>query len=74
MKSYECKSRAPKAGQQAGSECCHLPGDGGCEAYTARKQAAKHQLRNNYMLARPTLFARRKAASGTTAIAGDRPA
>jgi hypothetical protein len=26
---------------QAGSECCHSPGDCGCEAYTASKQAVR---------------------------------
>ncbi len=37
---------------------------GGCEAYTARKQAVKIQLRKLSIVAMPTLLVWRKAASG----------
>jgi hypothetical protein len=37
---------------------------GGCEAYTARKQAVKIQLRNLLMIAMPTPLRMRKAALG----------
>ena len=43
---------------------------GGCEAYTARKQAVKIQLRNLILVAMPTPLALRKAVSGPTAMRG----
>ena len=46
---------------------------GGCEAYTARKQAVKIQLRNLSRLRMPTPLGERKAAFGTTAICEGRP-
>ena len=45
MESSGCKSRTAKASTQADSECAIHRATGGCEAYTARKQAVKIQLR-----------------------------
>ena len=45
MESSGCKSCPAKASEQAGSECCIHRVTGGREAYTARKQAVKIQLR-----------------------------
>ena len=52
--------------RQAGSECCISSGDRRDEAYTARKQAARVQLRHRFIIATPTPLAWRKAASGRT--------
>jgi len=50
---------------QAGSKCCHAAGRlAGAEAYTARKQAVRIELRNLMLLRMPTTFPKRKAASG----------
>jgi len=70
MKSNGCESCPAKASERAGGECCHSRG---CEAYTARKQAVKVQLRNL-----TTLRCRRRLSSGrrhprTTAIAKGGP-
>ena len=43
---------------------------GGCEAYTARKQAVRIQLRNRFFIAMPTPLAWRKAASGQPLMRG----
>ena len=43
---------------------------GGCEAYTARKQAVSVQLRNRFIIAMPTPLAWRKAASGQPLLRG----
>lgn len=51
---------------QAGSECCIPSGDRRDEAYTARKQAARVQLRHRFIIATPTPLAWRKAAPGRT--------
>jgi hypothetical protein len=45
-------------------------GNGGCEAYTARKQAVRVQLRNRFVIATPTPLAWRKAASGQPTMRG----
>jgi hypothetical protein len=42
----------------------------GCEAYTARKQAVKNQLRKLLIVAMPTLLVWRKAASGRPILQG----
>ena len=43
---------------------------GGCEAYTAKKQAVKIQLRKLGFVAMPTLLTKRKAASGRPLVQG----
>ncbi len=49
---------------QAGSACCAASGDRWGEAYTARKRAARVQLRNRFCVSVPTPLAWRKAALG----------
>jgi len=55
---------------RAGSECCLSSGDRRVEAYTARKQAVRIQLRNRFIIATPTPLAWRKAASGKPIMRG----
>src|SRR5215471_11362759 len=55
---------------QVGSECCISSGDWRDEAYTARKQAARVQLRNRFVIATPTPLAWRKAAPGQPIVRG----
>jgi hypothetical protein len=55
---------------RAGSECCLSSGDRRVEAYTARKQAVRVQLRNRFIIATPTPLAWRKAASGKPIMRG----
>ena len=65
MKSSWCKSSPVKAvagGPEARVAIRRVTG--GCEAYTARKQAVSVQLRNRFFIAMPTPLAWRKAASG----------
>jgi hypothetical protein len=69
MKSNGCKSRAAKASEQAGSECCHSPGDWGVRSVHSKEAGREESAPKSHIFAMPTPFARRKAASGTTAIA-----
>lgn len=69
MKSNGCKSRAAKASEQAGSECCHSPGDWGVRSVHSKEVGREGSAPKSHIFAMPTPFARRKAASGTTAIA-----
>ena len=55
---------------QAGSACCAVSGDRWGEAYTARKRAARVQLRNRFFVSVPTLLAWRKAALGRASRRG----
>ena len=55
---------------QAGSACCAASGDRWGEAYTARKRAARVQLRNRFFVSVPTLLAWRKAALGRASRRG----
>ena len=55
---------------QAGSACCAVSGDRWGEAYTARKRAARVQLRNRFFVSVPTPLAWRKAASGRASRRG----
>ena len=70
MKSSWCKSSPARAvaGRPEASVAIRWV-TGGCEAYTARTQAMRIQLRNLYIVAMPTPLALRKAASWRTANA-----
>ena len=71
MKSSWCKSNPVKAvaGGPVASVAIRRV-TGGCEAYTARKQAVRIQLRNRFIIAMPTPLAWRKAASGQPSMRG----
>ena len=64
MKSNGCKSRPVKASEQAGSECCHSPGDWWVRSVHSKEAGREDQLRNLSMIAMPTPLGVRKAASG----------
>jgi hypothetical protein len=67
LKSSWCKSSPARAvaGRPEASVAIRRV-TGGCEAYTARTQAMRIQLRNLYIVAMPTPLALRKAASWRT--------
>jgi hypothetical protein len=71
MKSNWCESSPAKAvaGGPVASVAIRRV-TGGCEAYTARKQAVSVQLRNRFFIAMPTPLAWRKAASGQPLMQG----
>ena len=71
MKSSWCKSSPAKAvaGRPVASVAIRRV-TGGCEAYTARKQAVRIQLRNRFVIAMPTPLAWRKAAPGRPSLRG----
>jgi hypothetical protein len=66
-----CKSSPVKAvaGRPVASVATHRA-TGGCEAYTARKQAVRIQLRNRFAVSRPTPLAWRKAVPGCPIMRG----
>jgi hypothetical protein len=77
MKSNGCKSRASKASEQAGSECCHSPGDWEVRSVHS-KEAGREESTPKSHIFRDANAVRpeEKAASGTIAIARaarDRP-
>ena len=47
MESSGCKSRPVKASMQAGSECCHPPGDWWVRSVHSKEAAVKIQLLNS---------------------------
>jgi len=70
LKSSWCKSSPARAvAGRPGASVAIRRVTGGCEAYTARTQAMRIQLRNLYIVAMPTPLALRKAASWRTARA-----
>jgi hypothetical protein len=72
MKSSGCKSRPVKcrAGRPEASVAIHR-GTGGCEAYTARKQAVKIQLRNRSSLRCRRSFSGGRQNSGQPRLRGN---
>src|SRR6201981_2969340 len=64
------RPRPKRASRTVASVAIHRV-TGGCEAYTARKEAVKIQLRRPFV-AMPTLLTRRKATSGRPNIARSR--
>ena len=64
MKSSGCKSRSAKASERAGSECCHSPGDGWVRSVHSKEAGREGSAPKSFIVAMPTPFVERKAASG----------
>src|SRR5260370_19981593 len=70
MESSGCKSRTAKASMQAGSECCHSPGDWWVRSVHSKEAGREDSAPKSILVAMPTPLALRKAVSGTTAMRG----
>ena len=64
MESSGCKSRTAKASMQAGSGCCHSPGDWWVRSVHSKEAGREDSAPKTRLVAMPTLLTRRKAASG----------
>ena len=64
MKSNGCKSRPAKASEQAGSECCHSPGDWCVRSVHSKEAGREGSAPKSFIVAMPTPLVERKAASG----------
>jgi hypothetical protein len=64
MKSNGCKSRPAKASEQAGSECCHSPGDWWVRSVHSKEAGREGSAPKSVSVAMPTPLGERKAASG----------
>jgi hypothetical protein len=64
MKSNGCKSRPAKASEQAGSECCHSPGDWWVRSVHSKEAGREGSAPKSNIVAMPTPSYQRKAASG----------
>ena len=64
MKSNGCKSRPAKASEQAGSECCHSPGDWWVRSVHSKEAGREGSAPKSFIVAMPTPLVERKAASG----------
>ena len=64
MKSNGCKSRPAKASEQAGSECCHSPGDWWVRSVHSKEAGREDSAPKSFIVAMPTPLVERKAASG----------
>src|ERR1700730_5550697 len=73
MESNGCESRPAKASKQAGSECCHSPGDWWVRSVHSKEVGREDSAPKSVMVAMPTPLVERKAASGTTANAKGGP-
>ena len=70
MKSSGCKSRPAKASEQAGSECCHSPGDWWVRSVHSKEAGREGSAPKTRLVAMPTPLTRRKAASGGPILRG----
>lgn len=64
MESNGCKSRPAKASEQAGSECCHSPGDWWVRSVHSKEAGREGSAPKSFIVAMPTPLVERKAASG----------
>src|SRR5216684_6464865 len=64
MKSNGCESRAAKVSEQAGSECCHSPGDWWVRSVHSKEAGREDSAPKTRLVAMPTPLTRRKAALG----------
>ena len=64
MKSSGCKTRPAKASEQAGSECCHSPGDWWVRSVHSKEAGREGSALKSFIVAMPTPLGERKAASG----------
>src|ERR1700730_16387970 len=62
MESSGCKSRMGKASTQAGSECCHSPGDWWVRSVHSKEAGREDSAPKTRLVAMPTLLTKRKAA------------
>ena len=60
----------PQSSRQAGSECCHSPGDWWVPKHTQQGSRPRRFSSENRLVAMPTLLTRRKAASGGPILRG----
>ncbi len=70
MESSGCKSRTVKANTQAGSECCHSPGDWWVRSVHSKEAGHEDSAPKTRLVAMPTPLTRRKAASGRPILRG----
>src|SRR5262244_2966430 len=70
MGSSGCKSRPAKASIQAGSECCHSPGDWWVRSVHSEEAGREDSAPKIWRVAMPTPLTRRKAASGRPQLQG----
>ena len=56
MKSNGCKSRPVKASEQAGSECCHSPGDWWVRSVHSKEAGREDSAPKSATVAMPTPF------------------
>jgi hypothetical protein len=73
MKSNGCESRAAKASEQAGSECCHSPGDWWVRSVHSKEAGREGSAPKSHIIAMPTPSQQRKAASGNDRNREGRP-
>ena len=64
MKSNGCESRPAKASEQAGSECCHSPGDWWVRSVHSEEAGREDSAPKSNYVAMPTPSYQWKAASG----------
>jgi hypothetical protein len=57
MKSSGCKSRPVKASEQAGSECCHSPGDWWVRSVHSKEAGREDTAPKSFHVAMPTPLA-----------------
>jgi hypothetical protein len=73
MKSNGCESRAAKASEQAGSESCHSLRDWWVRSVDSKEAGREDSAPKSFIVAMPTPFVERKAASGNDRNRDGRP-
>ena len=72
MKSSGCKSRPAKASEQAGSECCHSPGDWWVRSVHSKEAGREGSAPKSVSVANADAVRRAEGSIRTTAIARSR--
>src|SRR5215475_9226622 len=70
VSTWRCKSRPAKASRQAGSECCHSPGDWWVRSVHSKEAGREDSAPKTRLVAMPTPLTRRKAALGRPIVRG----
>ena len=73
MESNGCKSRPVKASEQAGSECCHSPGDWWVRSVHSKEAGREGSAPKSATVAMPTPFCLAEGSIRTTEIAKGGP-
>jgi hypothetical protein len=73
MKSNGCEYRSAKVSEQAGSECCHSPGDWWVRSVHSKEAGREGSAPKSHIVAMPTPSQQRKAASGNDRNREGRP-